>query len=526
MNAIPGFSPNSSLLLYALIAVAGLVVLIARFKLNAFVALVLASLFVGLCSGLNLPEVVKAFTEGVGAVLGSVAVVVGLGTILGKLLAESGGAAVIAHTMISTFGAKRMHWTMVVVAFIVGIPVWFTVGLVLLIPIVFTIAKETRTPLLHLGIPLVAGLAVAHGLVPPHPGPMVAIELFKADAGKTILYSLVIGLPTALVAGPIFGKFIAPRVPVELAGIGAGLASKSERTNRPGFGLTLFTILLPILLMMLATVVDVVLPASRDKFDISITSVATGKKEAVARVVSEIKPGLAPGDVGTLVERPRPALVSQASKAEAESLKKRLEDAGAKIKVQGNPVREWSSFIGSPTVAMLLGVLFSLYSFGWARGFDKQQISKFTDECLAPVATVLLVVGAGGGLSRVLINSGVGNAIADLARGTDISPLLFGWLVAALIRVATGSATVAISTAAGIVAPMATSVPGTNLELVIIAMGAGSAILSHLNDGGFWFVKEYLNMTVPQTLKTWTVMETIVSLVALILALLLDALIR
>ncbi|MBI4664086.1 MAG: permease DsdX [Verrucomicrobia bacterium] len=448
---------NTSLLLFALFAIVALVVLIAHFKLNAFVALILASLFVGLVSGMKLPEIGRSFGEGVGAVLSSVAIVVGLGTILGKLLAESGGAEVIAQALIGVLGEKRLHWAVMVIAFIAGIPVWFTVGLVLLIPIVFTLAKETGTPLLRLGIPLVAGLSVAHGLVPPHPGPMAAIELFKADAGRTILYSLLVGFPTAVIAGPIFGKYAARRIHVELGGIGAQLSKRSAARTAPGFSLTILTILLPILLMMFATVVQVAVPPT---------------------------------------------------------------DATLK----SNLLREWSGFLGSPTVAMLAGVLFCYYSFGLARGFDKQQISKFSEECLGPVALVLLVVGAGGGFSKVLVASGVSQAMADLIRGTNISPICFGWFVAALIRIATGSATVAITTAAGIVAPIAATVPGTNSELVIIAMGAGSAILSHLNDGGFWFVKEYLNMSVAQTLKSWTVMETIISIVALVFVLLLDAL--
>ncbi len=517
-------SHDTSLLLFAFVAIVFLIFLIAKWKLNAFVALVLASLFVGFCSGMNLADIAKSFGEGVGAVLSSVAIVVGLGTILGKLLAESGGAEVVARTLIKTLGPKRLPWTMMVVAFVVGMPVWFTVGLVLLIPIVFTVARETNTPLLTLGIPLVAGLSVAHGLVPPHPGPMVAIELLKADPGKTILYSLIVGLPTAVIAGPIFGRYIAKKVQVELGGIGAQLAKKSATGTLPGFALTLLTILAPILLMMLATVVDVVSPAHKENFAVLIVSVPIQKSTNVVRVIREINPTLSLPEAQRFLEASAPPLLGNLSRSDAESARKRLQEAGAAVRLQGNRLREWSSFLGHPTVAMLLGVLFAFYSFGLARGFDKQQLSKFSEECLAPVALVLLVVGAGGGFSRVLMHSGVSQAMAELVKGADISLLCFGWLVAALIRIATGSATVAISTAAGIVAPMAAGAPATNTELLIIAMGAGSAILSHLNDGGFWFVKEYLNMSVPQTLKTWTVMETIVSLVGLAFVLLLDAL--
>lgn len=464
-------SHNSSLLLIALAAVVGLIVLIARFKLNAFVALLCASLFVGVLSGTNLPSVGKAIADGVGGVLGSIAIIIGLGTIVGKMLTESGGAEVVADTFMRLLGEKRVHWTMMLIGLVVGIAVWFSVGLVLLIPIGFTIARKSGASLLLPGIPMVAGLSVMHGLVPPHPGPMVAIGVLGADTGKTILYSLIVGFPTAVIAGPIFGKFVASRIRVEPGGMAAQLSSRPAAKRPPGFGLTLLTILLPVLLMLGATLVDVSLGElhRREHGD---------------------------GDQGN---------------AWFSRLTSGLDQA-----------RPWTSFLGSPVVAMLISVLFSFYTFGFARGFDRQQIGRFSEECLAPVATVLLVVGAGGGFSKVLDICGVGKAIGELAAGLQFSPLLLGWMVAALIRIAVGSATVAISMAAGILAPIITNLPGINLELLVIAMGAGSVILSHVNDGGFWFVKEYFNMTVPQTLKTWTVMETIISVVALILTLILD----
>jgi GntP family gluconate:H+ symporter len=454
MNTFFGLSHSWSLLLITAVAVTGLIVLIARFKLNSFIALALASLFVGLCAGLALPELVKAFQEGMGKVLGDIAMVVGLGTVLGKMLAESGGAERIATTLVQAFGQRWTHWTMMLIAFIVGIPVFFAVGLVLLIPIVITVAREMKTPLLQLGIPLVAGLSVVHCLVPPHPGPIAAVGFFQGvagnvDVGKVILYSLIVGFPAAVIGGPLLGTWLARRVTGEgNGGLTEQLQPSDEQKSRPGFGLAVLTILLPILLMLLATVADITLP-----------------KES--------------------------------------------------------RVRQWIDFSGSPIVAMLVAVLFSFWSFGFARGFGKDQVLKFTNDCLGPVASILLVVGAGGGFNKVLVVSGVGEAIANLAKGAHLSPLLLGWLVAALIRVATGSATVAISTAAAILAPIVAQTPGANVELLVVAMGAGSLILSHVNDGGFWFVKEYLNLTVPQTLQTWTVMVTIMALVALALVLVL-----
>lgn len=444
---------STALLLYALVGVVGLIVLIAKFRVNSFVALILASIFVGACAGMKPPEIVKVFQEGVGTVLGSIAVIVGLGTILGKLLAESGGAEVVAKTLVDVFGRKYLPWAVMLIAFIIGLPVFFGVGVVLLIPILFSLIQKHNLPLLSLGIPMVAGLSVAHGLVPPHPGPMVAVETLKADAGKTIFYSILIGLPVAALAGPIFAKWIAPRVPVEIGSMAANLTKQKAVANPPGFLLTLVTILLPVVFMLLATVADVAL-------------------------------------------------------------------------AKGDRLRQSVDFLGSPMVALLVAVLFAFYSFGARRGYGKEQILKFTEECLGPIAAILLIVGAGGGFNKILVVSGVGDAIAKLATSANLQPLLLGWIVAALIRVATGSATVAITTASGIVAPVVAKLPGTNLELLVISMGAGSLILSHLNDGGFWFVKEYLGLSVAQTLKSWTIMETIISVAALALVLVLDAVLK
>src|SRR5438874_329094 len=257
-------SHNTSLLLTALGAVIGLILLIARFKLNAFVALMVASLVVGVFCGMKLADVPKSFLEGMGKVLGDIAMVIGLGTILGKMLAESGGAEVVAGKLIRALGEKKLHWAMMFIAFLVVIPVFFAVGLVLLVPIVFTVARETRAPLMRLGIPLVAGLSVVHGLLPPHPGPVAAMGIFneavgKADMGKTILYALLVGLPTAVVAGPLFGKYAGDRVPVGLGRADSQTTPQTQTKTPPSFAITVFTILLPVLLMLTATTADLAL---------------------------------------------------------------------------------------------------------------------------------------------------------------------------------------------------------------------------------------------------------------------------
>ncbi|HEY8548878.1 MAG TPA: gluconate:H+ symporter [Vicinamibacterales bacterium] len=447
------------ILLSAALAVVLLVILIARFRMNAFIALLLASIAAGLGAGLPLTRIARAFQDGVGGTLGFITIVIGLGTILGKLLAESGGAAVVSDRLVRLFGERRLPWAVVLIAFIVGLPVFFNVGLVLLAPIVFTLARTTGTPIMGLAIPLVAGLSAAHGLVPPHPGPLAAIERLGADTGLVLFYSLIVGLPCAIVAGPLFAWLLGDRVRPAPGGLAAQLSGGggaqdrpgAGRRSSPGFTSTMTLILLPVLLML----------------------------------------------AGTLVTT-------------------RMAD--------GSIVREWVAFAGTPLVALLLSTLIAWRVFGTARGFDRATLLRFSEDCVGPIANVLLVVGAGGGFGRVLDEAGVGRGVADAAQGLAISPLLLGWTIAALLRIAVGSATVAITTTAGIVAPMVAGASGTDAALLVLAMGAGSLIASHVNDGGFWLVKEYFNLTVPETLRSWTVLETIIAVVALLLVLLLSVL--
>ncbi|WP_133647143.1 gluconate:H+ symporter [Paraburkholderia flava] len=445
---------GSLLLVYALIAIVALVVLIARFKVNPFITLMVVSVALALAVGMPMTSILKSFETGVGGTLGHIAIVVGLGTMLGKMMAESGGAERIAQTLINLFGPKNVHWAMMCIAFLVGLPVFFEVGFVLLIPIAFNVAQRTGTSMIRVGIPMVAGLSVVHGLIPPHPAALLAVTAYNADIGHTIFYALIVGIPTAALAGPLFSK-LASRF-VVLDGVNPiaqqFIEQDAQRADRalPGFGITLLTVLLPVLLMLIGSWAD-------------------------------------------LIATPKSTL---------------------------NGVLR---LVGHPDMALLLAVLLSFYTFGAARGFGREAILKFTNECLAPTAGITLVVGAGAGFGRILIDSGASKAIVDVAMGAHMPLLLLAWFVAALIRVATGSATVAMATAAGIVAPIASAAVGTAAavrpELLVLATGAGSLILSHVNDGGFWLVKEYFGMTVPQTFKTWTVCETVISISALVLTL-------
>ena len=467
------------LLLDTLLAVVGLVVLITWLKLNSFIALAVASLAAGIGSGMDISKVAGAFELGVGNMLGKVAMVIGLGAVLGQMLATSGGAKKLATTMLDACGPRRLAVAVILCGFLVGIPVFFTVGLVLLVPVLIPLADRAGIRLSRLGLPLVAALSVAHGLVPPHPGPMAAIGVLHADVGKTILYAILIGVPTALAAGMLFSRIdvgeiggggIEPARDVDtplLARRARGdgspqrqqgtlpAESRPEPIRSPALGWVLFTILLPIGLMLLRTMAELTL-----------------------------------GDNLSL-----------------------------------RPVLHAAQLLGDPAIAMLIAVLVSYFTLGTSVGLSRRQIAASTAESLAPVAEILLVVAAGGGFSQVLIAAGVGDAILHRAAALAISPLLLGWLATAAIRVATGSATVAITTAAGLLAPLVAN-SGIHPELMVLAMGAGSLVCSHVNDGGFWLVQKYLRFSTSETLRTWTVLETVISFIALVLTMLLAAVVR
>lgn len=436
------------LLIAAVASVLGLILLIAVVKLNPFISLLLASLGLAIAAGMPANSIIHSFEAGLGGTLGHIAVVVALGTMLGKMMAESGGADQIAYTLIRLFGEKNIHWAMVAIGLIVGLPAFFEVGFVLLIPIAFTIARRTRTSLVLVGLPMVAGLSVVHGLVPPHPAAMLAVTIFHADVGRTIFYALLIGVPTAIIAGPIYAKLIAPHIqlPPENPMAAQFAEHDAPDANRPlpGFGITLLTILLPVLLML----------------------------------------------VGSWANARPTTTVNQALR-----------------------------FIGNDDMALLIGAIFSFITLGRMRGFTRHTILRFSNESLAPTAMITLLVGAGGGFGRILQDSGVSQAVIAVALHSHMSLLVLAWLLAALMRLATGSSTVAMTTASGIIAPIALHTSNVHPELLAIATGAGSLIFSHVNDGGFWLVKEYFNMSVIDTIKTWSICETIISIVALALTL-------
>lgn len=429
-----------------LIAIVIVILGVSLLKWHAFISLTVASLFLAIFSGLPMDKIVGAYETGVGAVLGHLIGILALGTILGKMMSDSGAGMQVADFFINKFGVKNLPWAMLLSGFIIGIPVFFEVGLVILLPLVISIRKSTKVNILLIGIPVLAGLSIVHGLVPPHPGAMTAIGIYNANMGQVLLYSLIIAFPTAVIAGPLFAKWIHKRViPV---GEPELIRVETKSSGLPGTGVSFFIILLPVLLMVLTVVAPYLpLPGSIEKFLL---------------------------------------------------------------------------FIGSPVIALLISCFAAYYFLGYRQGMDKSLIKKLTEECLLPLASIILIIGAGGGFKQILIDSGVGTAIASMSEEISLSPIVLAFLVAGLIRIATGSATVALTTAAGIVSPVVANMAGVNLELLVIATGAGSLMFSHVNDAGFWLVKEYMGLTVKETFKTWTVMETLLSFVAFGLVLIFD----
>lgn len=420
------------------VAIAALVVLVAWAKVHPFLAFILVSAGAALALGMPLADVPGAVRKGIGDILGSLAIVIVCGAMLGKLVVESGAAQRIADTLVGACGEKRMAWAMMLTGFIVGIPLFYGVGFVLLVPIIFAVVERYRLPPLVVALPALAALSVAHGLLPPHPAPTALVSTFGASLGLTLLYGLAIAVPALVLAGPVFARVVAaiPARPL------AGLASTSRPEHElPGAAVSILTALLPAVLLLVTAIGGTVLPA---------------------------------------------------------------DSAAASI----------MKFVADPDVVMLTALLFATVTLGLARGRSLPSVMNTFAAAIGDVASILLVIGGSGAFKQVLVASGVNSRIGEALQGLPLDPLVLGWLVTAVIRACVGSATVAGLTAAGILAPVVAA-GGVDANLMVLAIGAGSLALSHVNDAGFWLFKEYFNVSLADTLKSWTVMETIVSVVGL-----------
>jgi GntP family gluconate:H+ symporter len=495
---------SGQLILAAVLGIAAVIVLIAWAKWHPFLALIVGSGVLGLVAMLGPGKTVTSFTTGLGTTVGSVGLLIALGSMIGALLAESGGADGIVSRVVNGVSGAALPWAMAGVAALIGLPLFFEVGVVLLVPIVLLVARGTNIGLLRIGIPALAGLSVLHGLVPPHPGPLVAIASLNADLGLTLLFGLICAVPTVIIAGPVFGNFIAKRVDVPVPDLLGRQRAAAEVVaggrSAPGGSA----------------------PGGSAAGGSAAGGSAAGGSAAGGSAAGGSGPGgWAPGtedlrDNGE-PEVPRqhrnPGFWPAVLTVLLPIVLMLARGIGELALDEGSGVRKALDVLGNPPVALLLGVLLAMWTLGYRAGFDRRETSAVIGGSLPPIAGILLIVAAGGGFKQVLVDAGVGTVVADAARDANISALVLGFLVAVGIRVATGSATVATITAAGIVAPLAASLEKPEVALLVLAIGCGSLFFSHVNDAGFWLVKEYFGMTVGQTIKTWSVMETIISVV-------------
>jgi Gnt-I system high-affinity gluconate transporter len=416
-----------------------LILLITWLRLNAFIAFLIVSILIGLVKGMTVTAVIDSVQKGIGDILGPLVIIISLGAMLGKLIADSGGAARIASSLIGAFGRKRLQWALVLTAFIVGIPLFYGVGFVLLVPLVITISYKYNIPAVYIGLPTLAALSVTHGYLPPHPSPTALVQQFHADIGTTLLYGLLISIPAIIIAGPLFSVTLKKYTARPLQTFAAREIPDHEL---PGVFSSFLAAFLPVLLIALNSLVQQF--HFSDNFFTRLVHIA-----------------------------------------------------------------------GDPVMAMLISVLLATYTLGIRRGKKMQEIMQTLGESVKDIVIILLIIGGAGALKQVLTDSGLNDAIVQHLQHLHVHPLLLAWSISAIIRVCMGSATIAGVTTAGIVAPLVATT-GVNANLMVLATGAGSLMFSHVNDPGFWMFKEYFNLNFKDTIKTWSLMETIVSVVGLL----------
>lgn len=451
-------SEASHLILVTFLSIGLLLYLVLRVKLHPFLSLLITAMFLGVTSGMPLSKVNTAIQNGLGGTLGFVATVVGIGGIFGQILEASGGTEAIARNLIRRFGKDKAHWSLVMAGFLIAIPVYFDVGFIILVPVVYALAKDTKRSTLFYAIPLLAGLAVTHTFVPPTPGPVAVADMLGADLGWVILIGSLIGLPVAILAGPVFGSYISKKIDVAppkhmMEELNNG--TEQSECSLPSFTAVATIIGMPLLLMVVKSVIELL-----------------------------IKLGY----------------------------------------MQEGIVYDISVFVGHPFTALIIATLMAAYFLGTRRGFTPKQLLDVSAKALAPAGMIILIIGSGGAFKEMLIQSGVGNVLAEGISATKLPPIVLAFIIAAAVRITLGSATVSMITAAGIIGPIleAYTLSEIHLALIVISIASGATILSHVNDSGFWLVGKYLGLTEMQTLRSWTVMETIIALGGFGIALLLS----
>ena len=428
-------------LLLCIAAILLLILLVVYFKIDTFISFVVVSIGLGVAVGMNIHQISSAITKGIGNTLGPLVIILGFGAMLGKLVADSGAAQQITSSLTKIFGTKYIQWGMALAGLIIGIPLFYTAGFIVVVPLIFAIAATTRLPLLYVGIPMLAALSVAHGFLPPHPSPTAIAEQLHANMSKTLIYGIIIAIPTISIAGPLFAKTLRRYHPKPSNNILQ--IEPMPESEMPRIGTSLMTALMPVILLAVTAII--------------LFSVST--KSALGKIME---------------------------------------------------------FIGDPNIAMLLSVLVAIYFLGIKRGKKIPFIMKQLEEAFKSISVILLIIAGSGIFMQVMSDGGVSVYIGEILKDMQLSPLILGWLIAAIIRVCIGSATVAGLTTVGIMMPILGINQHIRPELMVLSIGAGSLMFSHVNDGGFWLFKEYFNLTIKQTFLTWTMMETIVSITGLI----------
>lgn len=426
-------------ILIIVFCIAILIVLITQFKISAFLSFLIVSILAGLLLGIEVSKITTSIQKGLGDMLGSLVIVVASGAMLGKLAAESGAAQQIATGMMKLFGERYIAWALMITGFIIGIPLFYNVGFVLVIPLIFSVAYKYKLPAVYIGVPMLASLSVTHGFLPPHPSPTALVGQFHADMGTTLMYGILIGIPTAILAGPFFAKTLKNLVSTPLQTF---KAEELPADKLPGLGISIFSTLLPVILIALTTI--------------------------LGNVVKE------PGILKTII-----------------------------------------TFFSDAAIVMILALAVATYTIGLRLGMSMKKVMNVYEQAVKDIASLLLIMGGAGTLKQILTDSGVSNEIAILLNGMDVHPLLLGWFIACVIRLCVGSATVAGLTAAGIIMPLMAR-PDVDPNLMVLSIGAGSLMFSHVNDGGFWLFKEYFNLSIKDTMRSWSLMETIVSIAGLV----------
>jgi gluconate:H+ symporter, GntP family len=463
------------------VLVVSIVVLIAlinsRMKFHPFAALIVVALAAGVATGMSAADIASSIEDGAGGILGDVGLTLAFGTMLGRLMADSGAVEQIATVLVDRSSTRALPLMMTIAAFVIGIPMFFEVGLIVLLPLVFSVAEavrrerpDVRSPYVILVIPTVAALATLHGMLPPHPGPLVAVDGLNADLGKTIIVGLVCAIPTVLLAGPVFARFMSSRVTLE-----PDAEIVAQFTH----------------------------PVAARSASIPSGAMSAGTDANPSRSTrAEVPTAMALCAVGVPV-----ALMLFRTIAEIACAK-------------DDPVLGVATLVGTPVVAMLLGFLFALFFIAYRQGRTGDEIRQSVSDSLKPIVGILMIIGGGGAFNGVLKNSGIGDAVAAAASHLHIGTIFLGWLLALLLSASTGSATVGIVSSTGIIAPLVAAQGPWYVSLVVIAIGAGSMGLNYVNHAGFWLVKESFGMTMGQAVRINTLVMTLVSVIALAMVLL------